>query len=242
MKKITIALALCAVFSLTAAEQVLYKSDFKNDKSLTGWFDVKNGYTSGVPQKKPTKALTLSKVMEVKGETFLKGGANFMGITHPFAKPILVDDNLKSITLKMVMRQTPKSTYSLIEMAFTSRLQPAATNGGPFWRGRDSGIAARGYSYPIQAPNFIYWRKDGGDNKKFRSTKPYNLVPKKILTQWVTCVLTYNHEKKMVTFDCDDMQTLVYHNVDLKGVELKSFFINQNSNEYKSIEVFCVTK
>ena len=242
MKKLFTTTVFCAAVFLSAAEQTLFKSDFKKDRDLKGWYDTHNSYYQGTPLSKPKSKLRFSKVVEKNGEFILQGGKSHMVLTHPLAKPILVNDNLKSITLKITMRQNPKSRTTLIEMGLTSRLQPAALDGSGFWRGRDSGVALRGYTTDAQAPNFIYWRKEGGDNKKFRSTRPYNLFPKKTLTQWINCSMTYDHEKKTLSFHCEGQQPLIYHNVDLKGVQLNSFFINQNSNEYKDIEVTCITK
>lgn len=242
MKSFIFTLAACAAIAMPAAEEVLFRSDFKNDRELKGWFDVGNGYIQGVPQTKPTKGLRFGKTIEDGGEIILKADANSMGMTHLFSRPVLVDDNLKSLTLKIVFRQNPKAASGVSEFAMTSRRQPSATNGGPFWPGRDSGVSVRGYSYSAQTPNFIYWRKEGADNKKYRSTAPYNLFPRSILKDWTTAVITYDHEKKILSFDCDGVKSLVYRNVDLKGVEFNSCFVSYNMNEYKSIEVFCVKK
>lgn len=242
MKTLLLTLAACAALSLTAAEEVLFQSNFKANRELKGWFDVSNGYTQGVPLAKPSRPLKFAKTVEANGEVFLQAGANAMGITHLFTKPLLVDDNLKSITLKIVFRQQMKAASGVSEFALTSRKQPAATNGSPFWSGRDSGVSMRGYSYSAQAPNFIYWRKDGADSKKFRSTAPYNMFPRSVLKSWTTVAITYDHEKKTLSYDCDGVNPLIYHNVDLKGIELNSCFVSYNMNEYKSIEVFCVKK
>ena len=242
MKSFIITLAACAAIAMPAAEEVLFRSDFKNDRELKSWFDISNGYIQGVPQAKPTKGLKFAKTVEADGEIFLKADANAMGMTHLFSQPVLVDDNLKSITLKIVFRQNPKAASGISEFAMTSRRQPSATNGGPFWAGRDSGVSVRGYSYSALAPNFIYWRKEGADNKKYHSTAPYNLFPRSVLKEWTTAVITYDHEKKILSFECDGVKSLVYQNVDLKGIELNSCFVSCNMNEYKSIEVFCVKK
>ena len=242
MKFLHLIAAACFAFSASAAEEILFQSDFKNNRDLKTWFDVGNGYIKGVPQTKPTKPLRYGKVVESNGEFILQAGANSMGISHPLLKPVLVNDDLKSITLKIVFRQNPKSVSGISEFALTSRKQPAATNGSPFWKGRDSGVSMRGYSYSAQAPNFIYFRKEGSDSKKFRSTAPYNMFPRSVLKSWTTVVITYDHEKKQLSYSCDGVAPLVYHNVDLKGVELNSCFVSYNNNEYKSIEVFCIKK
>lgn len=242
MKKFITAAAFSAAVILSAAEQTLFKSDFKNNRDMKGWYDFHNSYYHGTPLSKPKAPLRYSKVAEKNGEFILQAGKTPTVLTHPFSKPVLVDDSLKSITMKITLRQTPKSGTTLIEMGLTSRLQPAALHGYGFWKGRDSGVALRGYTTDAHAPNYIYWRKEGGDNKKFRSTRPFNLFPKKILTQWVNCSMTYDHEKKTLSFICEGMEPFIYHNVDLKGVQLNSFFINQNVNEYKSIEVICIKK
>ena len=242
MKKLFLALTACSAVSLLAAEEILFQSNFKDNRDLKTWFDVGNGYIQGVPQAKPTKPLTYGKTVEENGEVILKAGANSMGMSHLFSKPVLVDDNLKSITLKIVFRQSPKSASGVSEFALTGRKQPAATNGSPFWKGRDSGVSIRGYSYSAQAPNFIYFRKDGADCKKYRSTAPYNMFPRSVLKSWTTVVLTYDHEKKQLSYSCDGVAPLIYHNVDLKGIELNSCFVSYNNNDYKSIEVFCEKK
>lgn len=240
MKKILVALSVCSAVVL-GAEEVLYRSDFQGKKDLEGWFDMESGYKNGVPQRKPTKPLSHCKLIEANGEVFLKGGQTPRGITHKFSKPLLVNDNLESVTMKVVMRQTPKHGTTLIEIALTSRIQPAA-DGSAFWRGRDNGIAIRGYSSDVKKANFIYWRKDGSDNKKYRAVRPYNLFPKSVLTEWTACSLTYDHEQKKMTFSCDGMEPLIYHNVDLSGMVLNSLFVNQQNHEYKSIEVTCKRK
>lgn len=242
MKSFFLTLAVCTAFSISAAEELLFQSNFKENRDLKGWFDISNGYIQGVPQSKPTKALKFGKTAEVNGEIILQAESSAWGMSHPFSKPVLVDDNLKTITLKIVFRQIPKAASSVSEFALTSRKQPAATNGGPFWVGRDGGFSIRGYSYSAQAPNFIYFRKDGTDSKKYRSTAPYNMFPRTVLKEWTTVVLTYDNEKKILSYDCDGVASLVYHNVDLKGVELNSCFVSCNLNEYKSIQVFCVKK
>ena len=241
MKSFIITLAACAAIAMPAAEEVLFRSDFKNDRELKGWFDVGNSYIQGVAQTKPTKGLRFGKTIEDGGEIILKADANSMGMTHLFSKPVLVDDNLKSLTLKIVFRQNPKAASGVNEFAMTSRRQPSG-NGGPFWRGHDSGVSVRGYSNSFQAPNYIYWRKEGSDNKKYHSTAPYNLFPRSVLKEWTTAVITYSHEKKILSFECDGVKPLVYQNVDLNGIEFNSCFVSYNMNEYKSIEVFCVTK
>jgi hypothetical protein len=242
MKSLLFTLSACALFFLSAGEEILFQSNFKENRELKNWFDVGNGYIKGVPQPKPVKQLKSAKTVESSGEVILQTTSTFMGITHKFSKPVLVDDNLKSITLKVVFHQNPKYKSSVTEFALTSRIQPALTNGGPFWRGRDSGISIRGYSYSSQAPNFIYWRKEGSDNKKFHSTAPYNMFPVSVVKNWTTAVLSYDHEKKILSFQCDSAKPFIYHNVDLKGIELNSCFVSCNMNEYKSIEVLCVKK
>lgn len=242
MKKlITILTALTAV-SLFAAEEVLFNSNFEKNKTLKGWFEVQNGYNQGVPRRTPARPPISAKVITTNGETYMKAGRTAMSMTHPFSKPVVVNDSLKRIAMKVVLRQTPKSGTTLIRLSMTSRLQPAATDGGPFWRGRDSGVAIQGYTYNAFAPNFIYWRMNGGDNKKYPAVRPYNLFPKSTLTKWTTCSLIYDHEKKTFTFECEGKKPLIYHNVDLKGVVLNAACINMNHNEYKSIVVTCEKK
>lgn len=241
MKKILITLSICTAAILSAGEEVLYKSNFQGSKELKGWFDLESSYKNSVPLKKPSKPLSHAKLTEANGEVFLKGGKTPRGLLHNFSKPVLVDDNLKRITLKVVMRQTPKHRTTLIDVALTSRIQTAA-NGDAFWRGRDSGVALRGYTSSVQHVNYIYWRKDGTDTKKYRAAKPFNLFPKTMLTKWTAFSLTYDHEKKQIIFTCEGTEPLIYQNVDLKGMELNSLFVNQHSHDYKSIEVTCEKK
>ena len=59
MKFLHLIAAACFAFSASAAEEILFQSDFKNNRDLKTWFDVGNGYIKGVPQTKPTKPLRL---------------------------------------------------------------------------------------------------------------------------------------------------------------------------------------
>jgi len=72
MKSFIFTLAACAAIAMPAAEEVLFRSDFRNDRELKGWFDVGNSYIQGVPQAKPTKGLRFGKTIEDGGEIILK--------------------------------------------------------------------------------------------------------------------------------------------------------------------------
>ena len=124
MKSFIFTLTACAAIAMPAAEEVLFRSDFKHDRELKGWFDVGNSYIQGVPQTKPTKGLRFGKTIEDGSVIILKADVNSMGMTHLFSKPVLVDDNLKSLTLKIVFRQNPKAASGVSEFAMTIRDAP----------------------------------------------------------------------------------------------------------------------
>ena len=57
MKKFITAAAFSAAVILSAAEQTLFKSDFKNNRDMKGWYDFHNSYYHGTPLSKPKAPL-----------------------------------------------------------------------------------------------------------------------------------------------------------------------------------------
>lgn len=241
MKKLILSLAAaCATLTLSAAEEVIFKSEFEKNKDLKGWFDITNCSKNGILQNTPTKPATMASVVEDNGEVFLKCKASAFGMTFPFSKVITIDDNLKSITMKITVRSFPKNNSTLCSFAMTSRIHPGL---GPFIsKGHDSGVAVQGYMHSVQNANFLYFMKNGIISKKYKSTKPFNLFPSSFLKKWINCTLTYDNTAKSVTFTCDGMQPLVYQNVNMSGTALRALYICTNNYSYKDIEVSCVRK
>lgn len=236
MKKLILSLAAaCAALTLSAAEEVIFKSEFEKNKDLKGWFDITNCSKNGILQNTPTKPATMASVVEDNGEVFLKCKASAFGMTFPFSKVITIDDNLKSITMKITVRSFPKNNSTLCSFAMTSRIHPVS-------KGHDSGVAVQGYMHSVQNANFLYFMKNGIISKKYKSTKPFNLFPSSFLKKWINCTLTYDNTAKSVTFTCDGMQPLVYQNVNMSGTALRALYICTNNYSYKDIEVSCVRK
>ena len=51
MKKLILSLAAaCAALTLSAAEEVIFKSEFEKNKDLKGWFDITNCSKNGILQ------------------------------------------------------------------------------------------------------------------------------------------------------------------------------------------------
>lgn len=243
MKKLILSLAAaCAALSLSAAQEVIFKSEFEKNKDLKGWFDISNNSTrNGIGSKTPLKPVTMASVVEDNGEIFMKCKKSIFGMTHPFPKAITVDDNLKSITMKLSVRSFPKNNATLCSFAMTSRIHPGSAS--PFQsKGHDSGVAVVGYMHNVPGANYIYSMKNGVATKKQRSTKPFALFPSTFLRKWVNCALTYDNVAKTLTFTCDGMQPLVYQKVDMKGTVLRSLYICTNNYSFKNIEVSCVRK
>ncbi len=215
--------------TLSAEETVLFQSDFAKNPELKEWTDVH--------QKTPPDPKQYSVVTE-NGKTFLKTGKIMFGISHKLSRGITIGDTVKKITLSATLFQPEGSSGHPLGLALSSRMTVAADAGQAFWKLRDSGFLAQGYSHSLQTPNFLACQVEGRQVKAMRPTAPFNLLT--VREKWTTWTLVYDREKKQIDFFNAEGQTepyLTLYNVKLDGVMLNSVWIAAWGACYESVRV-----
>ena len=235
MKKTVLSFLLAAGFCLgtNAAEKVLFQSQFGSAKPLAGWMDVK---------KKTPDAKTY-KIIEKDGVKCLETPAIYFGIAHRLSQPVIINDKLKKITLKVTFMKPEARKGRTVSIALTSRNDVALDAGQAFWKLRDSGFMAYGYSYSILHANYISYQVEGKQVKSPKATMPHNLLPAR--NKWVTWTLVYDNTKKTIDFFNDEKAEKpfwTFSNVKIDGIELRSVWICSWGTIYKDVKVTCETK
>ncbi len=230
---ITVLLTIGICFVANAAEQVLFQSQFGSAEPMKGWMDV----------NKKTPDSTKYRIIEKDGVKCLETPAIYFGIAHRLSKPVIVNDNLKKVTLKVTFMKPEAQKGRTVTIALTSRNDVALDAGQAFWKLRDSGFMASGYSYSILSANYLTYQVEGKQIKSLKATAPHNLLPAR--NKWVTWTLVYDHTKKTIEFFNDDKAEKpfwTFYNVQIDGIELKSVWICSWGTIYKDIKVTCETK
>lgn len=235
MKTLSILIFCAATILVTAAEKTLFQSNFAENKSLQGWTDVH--------QKSPPKAEHY-KIADIDGQAVLQTPMNQFGISHKLASPLKIDASVKSVTLKVTLRQ-PETTLAgyQIAIALSSRATTAADSGQAFWKGRDSGIIANGYIHNLQAPNFIAYQLEGERVRAPRPQPPFGVLSAR--NQWVVWTLKYDHVKKQLEFfnTADAAEPWIsIHQADLTGIMLNTVWLGAWGTEYRDAAVSCETE
>ena len=235
MKKTVLSFLLAAGFCLAsnAAEKVLFQSQFGSAEPLKGWMDV----------NKKTPDSAKYKIISKDGVKCLETPPIYFGIAHRLSKPVLINDNLKKVTLKVTFMKPEAQKGRLVTIALSSRNDVALDAGQAFWKLRDSGFLAAGYSYPIPAANYLIYQVEGKQIKSIKATAPHNLLPAR--NKWVTWTLVYDNTKKTIEFFNDDKAEKPFHtfyNVQIGGIELRTVWICCWGTIYKDIKVTCETK
>lgn len=234
MKQTLIAALLAAgAFVANAAEQVLFQSQFGSAKPLAGWMDV----------KKKTPDSSKYKIVLKDGVKCLETPPIYFGIAHRLSKPVLVNDKLKKVTLKVTFMKPEAQKGRPVTIALTSRNDVALDAGQAFWKLRDSGFQATGYAYSILQANYLIYQVEGKQVKSLKATAPHNLLPAR--NKWTTWTLVYDHTKKSIEFFNNDKMEKPFwsfHDVQIDGIELKSVWVCCWGTIYKDIKVTCETK
>ncbi len=238
MTKIPFLISSCMCFlSATAADvssegELLFKSEFAQNKELKGWTDVY--------QKSPPKS-EWYKVEDVGGESVLKTAEVLFGISHKLKRDLLVDESVVEITLDVALRKPTPPKGHQVGIALSSRDTAAMDAGGPFWKGKDSGVMAQGYNYDDQSANFIFWQVEGNQTRMHPSRQPFNLLPE--AGKWTTWRLVYKHRQKELWFyrsAKDNEPFMIQRRVDLSGVALGSVWLCGWSTEFMDVSVRCL--
>ena len=234
MKKTFFAMLLAAGFAFAsyAAEKVLYQSQFDSDKPFAGWMDIK---------KKPLD--NKYKIIDKDGVKCLETPVSYFGIAHRLSQPVLINDNLKKITLKVVLMKPEAQKGRVVTVALSSRNDVALDAGQAFWKLRDSGFQASGYSFPILTANSLTYQVEGKQVKSPKATNPHNYIPAR--NKWVTWTLVYDTTKKTIEFFNDEkaekpFQT--FYNVNIDGIELRTVWLCCWGTLYKDVKVTCEMK
>ena len=235
MKKTVLSFLLAAGFCLgtNAAEKVLFQSQFGSAKPLAGWMDI----------KKKTPDAKKYKIIEKDGVKCLETPAIYFGIAHRLSQPVIINDKLKKITLKVTFMKPEAQKGRIVSIALTSRNDVALDAGQAFWKLRDSGFMAYGYSYSILAANHLMYQVEGKQVKSPKATTPHNLLPAR--NKWVTWTLVYDHTRKVIDFFNDEKAEKPFwsfYNVNIDNVELRSVWVCCWGTIYKDIKVTCETK
>ena len=235
MKKTFIAMLLAAgfAFASNAAEKVLFQSQFGSDKPLAGWMDV----------NKKTPDSAKYKIITKGGVKCLETPPIYFGISHRLSQPVLINDNLKKITLKVVLMKPEAQKGRTVTIALSSRNDVALDAGQAFWKLRDSGFMASGYSYSVLSANALTYQVEGKQIKAPKATSPHNYIPAR--NKWITWTLVYDHAKKTIEFFNDEkaekpFQT--FYNVNIDGIELRTVWICSWGTLYKDVKVTCEMK
>lgn len=235
MKKSLLTLLLAAgfAFASNSAEKVLFQSQFGSAEPLKGWMDV----------KKKTPDSSKYRIIEKDGVKCLETPPIYFGIAHRLSQPVVINDNLKKVTLKVTLMKPEAQKGRLVTIALTSRNDVALDAGQAFWKLRDSGFMASGYSYSIPAANYLIYQVEGKQVKSLKATSPHNLLP--VRNKWVTWTLVYDHTKKTIEFFNDEKAETpfwTFYNVNIDGIELRSVWICSWGTIYKDVKVTCETK
>lgn len=217
-------------------KKLVFKSAFEKNPELKNWYDVHKWLPQN--KEKDSPDAKCYKVVTENSETFLRTSTMF-GISSLLTPKITVDDSLLEIELLVTLRRTEKGRQA--QIALTSRREPAGSNGGAFWTGRqDGGIIAVGYEHNVQHANFIAWQKDGRRVQMLVQKPPYNMLSSR--ETWTTWRLVYNHKEKLLCFymnNQDEKPLIVQHNVDLSECILNSVWLGGWNTEYLDVEIYC---
>lgn len=211
----------------------LFKSDFANNKKLNGWTDVH--------QKNPPNSEWYQIVKDSNGELYLKTREVLFGISHSLKSEIIVDDSLSEVQLLVIFRKPdlPLNGWP-VTVALSSSETTAKDAGGPFWKGKDSGLLIIGSLYDKPEYNSINWQKEGVRVRMHPYRLPFNFLE---VGMWVEWRLVYRHQEKSLLFfhkQNDTLPFLVQHNVDLSGTVLSSVWIGAWGTEFKEISVYVI--
>lgn len=222
--------------------ELLFRSNFVDNPGLKGWYDVYKGCCNN--RDVDTPKAEWYHVQTENGETFLKTGGTSLGITSLLTPPLLVDDSVAEIELRVTLRAPADGRAKSV--ALTSRNYPSGSDGGPFWKGhKDSGVMAQGFHrdcIDIRHVNasYIAAQKAGRQVLMYAFRPPFNMLTR-TGKEWVTWRLVYRHcEKELLFFrDSDEaVPFITQRNVDLSGVLLRSVWIGALNTEYLNIEVY----
>lgn len=235
MKKVFLVI-FSAVFGLFSwAEEILFQSDFSMKRELAGWTDVW--------QKNPPNAEMYKIVSDEEGG-FLRMSEKMFGLSHGLSHPVIVNDKLRRITFRAVLRQ-PRNIPAGYQMAIalSSRATVARDAGQAFWKGRDSGVLVCGYTHNLQSPNYVAYQLEGRQIRTHRPFSPFGLLKRRDV--WNTWTVCYDNEKKEIRFyNAPDSASpyVTLYKADLSGIVLSSLWIAAWGAEYRSITVSCEMK
>ena len=214
-------------FVASAAEITVMETIF-DKRRLDGWFDV---------TLKSPPSETHARIVEEEGRAFLMTSDHrWAGLSCKFKVPVIVDLNLKSITIFIRHKQAGKG-FNIGSVALSSRDCLDIHNGKAFSANKDSGFTVVGHLY---GPNcHITTRLDGRDDKTIRQSNPTREPFFKAHKTWTDWRITYDNVAKeiSVTVDGASEPALVLHAVDFTGVTFRSIWINQMESAYESIKV-----
>jgi len=212
----------------TISDELVFTSDFANNRGLKGWTDVH--------QNTPPN---MEGYQVVAGdEVYVKTPPVLFGISHRLGREIVIDSTIVDVMLTATLRKPETDGGHQIGIALSSRDSTAQDAGGPFWKGRDSGFMANGYHHGIQKANFICWQVEGARTRLHPSREPFNLLTG--TGEWVTWRLVYKHKEKELWFFRDASEQspfMIQRNVDLTGVGLSSVWISAWGTEFKEVTV-----
>lgn len=225
---LTILLFWGVIFSAGAVEEILFQSDFGNNKTLRGWIDYK--------QKDPPGSHFCAVVFE-NGVNCLKMQKVETGISHPLKYSLRINDSIKNVTMHIEL----KSLSGLGHIALGTGESPDPNTGGAFQKRKDSGIYVNGFYKNEHRRNSIAYRLNG---KEIIMGHPGESQCRFLnaLNDWVVWTLIYDNQKKQLRFyNTEKLATpkVTLYNVNLTGVELRSIWLSAQENCYKNIRVTC---
>lgn len=223
---------LCALW-LTAGQEILFKSDFAGNPAMNGWTDV--------DQKNPVQA-KFGTVTDFEGKKVWKSFKGLFGISHQLKRPVILDDKIKTVTVKVKFYFPHESNGRQVSFALTSRKSVAQDAGGPFWKLRDTGFEVRGYNHSVLAANYLAYQVEGKKVTAPKAIAPLNLLAK--TNTWNVWTLVYDFQRKTIDFYNTEgaaEPAMTMYNVQLDGQALNAVWIASWGIIYESVEVTAET-
>ena len=241
--------AVLSVFTITgsmfAAEQIVFKSNFAENKTLKGWNDIWD--QRGI---KPVRS-DYYKVETVNGETYFRSEKTkngkllpLWGIWHILGTSgITVNDKVAEVEIEVILRK--KAEYKGYHVGVGISSNRWCENGRAFNAGKqDSGIEVLGNENPAhQKLNSISSKITGSMTTLLVPRKPFNFLLS--LDTWNTWRIVYDNMKKEIKFyrSADEKEPfIVKHEVDLNGVVLQTVWLSGGAAEFKSVKVKLKTR
>jgi len=240
IEKILFCLLTGSAAVLAAKEEILFQSDFINNKTLRGWADMGNASPPNVyDENSSPKRKEDYQVVTEDGRTFLKTANIYFGISHKLSKPLTVDDSLRKLAVSVTLFKEKKHTGSPPMIVLGSRKTVVWNSGQAFEPEKDSGIYMLCYGENSQLINYIGYRVNG--REVIRSSPPnapYAMLPGH--DQWVTVTLVYDNERKQLLFynsKSPSKPLARLYNVKMEGVEFNSIWLPAWAARYENIRV-----